>query len=237
METSSLNRKLLAVCISALVLLFLFGCHAKSSEENDPAAPEIIEMGNDEFIEGDLKTEFLPQDVLALKNVVVEMMVPHASGKNKEELGEILKYLSQVENKAPAYFEDPRNLIEFLKHKMRVTLIAANLFPDNFDLNRIVSSHYITISSMISDWAQTSEDRRLSDEYKKKGVQAAEDLVKKFPDNGLSYAQLAHCLYVTGGDKKRVADLYKRCLALDADSDYCRKGYDLLLEELAAPEN
>ena len=237
METSSLKRNQLFICISVIAFLFVFSCHAKSSKKNDAAEPEAIEIGNEELVEGDLKTEFLPQDVQAIKNVVTEMMVPYASGKNKEELDEILKYLSQVENEAPAYFEDPRNLIEFLKYKMRLTLIAADLFPENFDLNRIVSSHYITISSMISDWAQTSEDRRLSDEYKKKGVQAAKDLVKKFPDNGLSYAQLAHSLYVTGGDKKRVAELYKRCLELDEDSGYCRKSYDLLLEELAAPEH
>ena len=102
METRSLNRNLLVVCISAFILFFGLGCHAKSSEKNDSAEPEAIEMGNEEFVEGDLKTEFLPQEVQAIKNVVTEMMVPHASGKNKEELDEILKYLSQVENKAPA---------------------------------------------------------------------------------------------------------------------------------------
>ena len=233
MEASSLNRnRSLFFCLSGIMLVFLIGCHEKKT------APDAVEMGNMELSEErNIDGNFSAQDIQKIKNVVTEAMHTAATGKDKTELSEIHKYLDDIQKKVPAYFDNPDNGAEFLKTMMQLTLIAARNQPDNFDLNLKVSSQYIETAFQLEDLDQSKAARRLSNEYKKKGVQAAKDLVEKFPDNGLSYAQLAHCLYVTGGDKKRVADLYKRCLELDEDSDYCRKSYDLLLEELAAPEH
>ena len=231
MEASSLNwNRSLFFCLSGIILVFLISCHEKTAP--DALQTEDMELREERNIDSD----FSAQDIQKIKNVVTEAMHTATTGKDKAELSEIQKYLDQVQKKVPAYFDNPDNGVEFLKTMMQLTLIAARNQPDNFDLNLKVSSQYIETAFQLEDLDQSKAARRLSNEYKKKGVQAAKDLVEKFPDNGLSYAQLAHCLYVTGGDKKRVAELYKRCLELDEDSGYCRKSYDLLLEELAAPE-
>jgi hypothetical protein len=82
--------------------------------------------------------------------------------------------------------------------------------------------YYINAGHSIEDLAQTEEDRQLGNKYQKIGIQAAQDLIKKFPKNGQSYAQFAFALSISGGDKKRIADLFKRCVELDSNSEYCK---------------
>ena len=57
------------------------------------------------------------------------------------------------------------------------------------------------------------------------------DLVKEFPDNGMAYGHLAHSLYISGGEKEKSIELYKRCLDFDRESQFCKEGYAALLDE------
>lgn len=233
METSILNRKpSLIIGLSAIILFLVISCYSQNYEMS-----ESNEMNGEDvkFISpNDINTEFPGQAVGKLKDVVTNTMLPTASGKKKEELNKILKYLNDIQKDGPTYFEDSKNTIEFLKTGGRASVIFAELHPKNFSVNRNVSSYYINIGHAIEDLAQSEEDRKLGDEFKKNGIQAAKDLVENFPDNGLSYAQLAFSLSISGGDKKKIADLFKRCVELDKKSDYCKNSYNMMIEEIGA---
>lgn len=60
---------------------------------------------------------------------------------------------------------------------------------------------------------------------KRKSVELAEKTMKRFPDEGRAYGQLAFVLYRTGGDKKKVSRLYRRCIDLDQSASFCKDGY------------
>lgn len=64
--------------------------------------------------------------------------------------------------------------------------------------------------------------KHFSDDFNKKGIQAAKALVENFPDNPMSYGQLAHTTLVTGGDEKDVIRLLKKCLEIDEGTKYCK---------------
>ena len=232
MEIRALNRHLLLVnfILTVITLFFMIGCHFKnqgSKESKSNIADEV------EFLSpSDLNSGFPEQAVKKLKDVVENEMLPVATGENKRELNKITEYLDEISNYGSSYFDSPKNFIEFLKAGGRVSVILAKLHPDNFSANQNISSYFINAGHSIEDLAQTEEDRQLGNEYQKIGIQAAQDLIKKFPKNGQSYAQLAFALSISGGDKKRIADLFKRCVELDNKSEYCKNSYKMILEEM-----
>jgi hypothetical protein len=114
---------------------------------------------------------------------------------------------------------------------MSVALMEGKLKPDDFASQLNVSIQFLQISRTIKELSSSEESDRLSSEYEKKGIQSALDLVKKFPDNGMAYGHLAHSLSITGGEKKKSIELYKRCLEFDRESQFCREGYAALIGE------
>lgn len=153
--------------------------------------------------------------------------------ETKEELNKVIKYLDNI--KSPSnYFDDNNNIIDFIQTMMQLIVIAAEIEPADFDANHRVAYYYINSGSLIKSLAQSEEHKLLSAEYKKKGFQAAKELVERFPDEAEAYYQLAFFVNIVEGNKKKVLELYKRCLDIDPESDLCRKNYDDLLEELNA---
>jgi len=233
LEIRALNRHPLLVnfTLAVITLFFMIGCHSKNhgSNESSKSTPEKVEF----LSPSDLESGFSEQAVNKLKDVVENTMLPVATGENKKELSKIKKYLDEISNYGSSYFDSPKNFIEFLEVGGRVSVLLAKLNPDNFAANQNVSSYYINAGHSIEDLAQTEEDRQLGNKYQKIGIQAAQDLIKKFPKNGQSYAQFAFALSISGGDKKRIADLFKRCVELDSNSEYCKNSYNMILKEMS----
>jgi tetratricopeptide (TPR) repeat protein len=223
LEISPLKRNLsLLFYLLGTILIFVAGCHSKNSESNPPAELETY----------DFNSEFLPQDVQKIKNAAIKALMPIVSGKDKEELIKIIKYLDDTQEKAPAYFEVSKNSIEFLKTLMQLALIEGRIKPLDYNANFNISIQYLQIARTIRQFDPSEADTRLSIEYEKKGLRTAHDLVAKFPDNGASYGHLAHSLYTIEGDTQKALELYKRCLELDEKLEFCQEGYDVLHEEL-----
>jgi inorganic pyrophosphatase len=70
-----------------------------------------------------------------------------------------------------------------------------------------------------------SEDIAL---FQKKSLELAERTLSHFPDEGRAYGQVGFVLVRTGGDKSKALQMYKRCIDLDKDADFCRDGYHTL---------
>ncbi len=200
----------------------MVGCHSKSPE-GSPSA---------EFETNDFNSEFSPQDVQNIKNAATRTLLPTVSGKDKEELTKIIKYLNDTQKRAPAYFEVSKNSIEFLKTLMQLALMEGRLKPNDFNANLNISIQYLQIARTIRQFDPSEADRRTSIEYEKKGLQTANDLVKKFPENGMSYGHLAHSLYTIESDTQKALELFKRCLELNPELGFCKENYDNLREEL-----
>lgn len=234
MESCTLNRncQLQFVYLMGIIMLFAVGCHT-----NDPilSDDESTSMTDENVsVPVDLNSEFPDRAVAKLKAVVMHTMQSNVSDTDMNELKQILNYLNDAEKKGPAYFDDSKNLVKFLETGRRVSQILARLNPDNFNVQLNLSMQYLSIGrsfEQIQRYDPSKETGRLSREYRKKGIKLAEELVIRFPGQGVAYGHLAHTLYTTGGDRQRSLSLYKRCLELDSELRFCQEGYNALLEK------
>jgi tetratricopeptide (TPR) repeat protein len=140
--------------------------------------------------------------------------------------------LDEIEKKPSEYFDDTNNYIDLMKTLVQLSVMTAEIEPDHFDANYQVAYHYFNTGNLIKSLSQSEEHKLLSVEYKKKGFQAAKDLVKRFPNEAKAYHQRAFFAYHVEGDKKKALELYKHCLELDPKMELCQKHYDVVLEEL-----
>ncbi len=229
MEASILNRSAKRLSCLALILFIIIGCHP-SGQERDYSATVTSEQFR--FLAPIvMKREFSQEHIERLHDVLTSSILPILSGREREEVLDAIHYFEKVQKEMPAYFEASDNCIRFLTTLMQLHVMAAKHNPGNFELNLNVASYYMQNAFVIEDLAQSDNERRLIERYKASGIEAAYGLVDNFPDHAMSYAQLAHSLYITGGDKQKVTVLLKRCLEIDQGSDYCREFLDTLKSE------
>jgi hypothetical protein len=233
LETSLLKKySLSSICNVIVCSLIIVGCHVDSQKQSKLNDSESLDTENSESLSDEgLNNEVSPQNVQKIIDAITKTLMPLASDKDKEELNGIIHYFNDIQKNTTGYFEVPENNIEFLKNIMSVALMEGKLKPDDFASQLNVSIQYLQISRTIRELSSSEESDRLSSEYEKKGIQSAFGLVDKFPDNGMSYGHLAHSLSITGGEKKKTIELYKRCLELDRESQFCKEGYAALLGE------
>lgn len=233
MESDTLKKlKALSFKFIVVSMLFILGCNNKAGEMSGLADPKDPEKGEIAYTWNELHPEMQPEDVRKLQDVLIEKILPIVPEGEKEELNQILQYLGEIRERAPAYFEKETNLIQFYKTTMRLNRMNARLNPDNFDLHLIVATKYIEIAASLEGYIQTDEGMRLIEDFKNQGVAASKALIDRFPENARSYAQYAHSLYVVEGKTKEAADLYKKCMALDEMSEYCKESRAILMDEL-----
>ena len=233
METSILKRSIhLSTCFVVACILTVIGCHVDSQKKSDLNEAETANTESSELIANEgINTKVSPQNVQKISDAIARTLMPLASEKDKKELNRLIMYFNTIEQNTPDYFKAPENNILFLKNIMCVALMEGKLKPDNFEAQLNVSIQYLRISRTIRELDSSEESNRLGAEYEKKGIQSAYELVKKFPRNGMAYGHLAHSIYVTGGEKKKSLELYKRCLEFDQESQFCKEGYAALLSE------
>jgi hypothetical protein len=208
------------------------GCHADSQKQSNLNDSDAVVTNNSESLSDEgLSNKVSPQNIQQITDAIKKKLMPLASEKDKEELNGIIHYFNDIQKNTTGYFEVPENNIEFLKNIMSVALMEGKLKPDDFASQLNVSIQYLQISRTIRELSSSEEADRLSAEYGKKGIQTAFDLVKKFPSNGMAYGHLAHSLYISGGEKKKSIELYKRCLEFDRESQFCKEGYAALIGE------
>lgn len=212
-----MNRKLKFVaCLLGTALLLSVGCGQKEISKSDSSNKFKFQLPNDG------SSEFTPQTIQIMRDTLFNEGSPVVSGKDEDDLNGIIRYLDVIKNKVPEYFESSDNTIEFYRMMMRGFLLAARLEPSDFDINLNVPITYLEVASFAEFTFDSKNSRRFSDEYKDKGIQAAQALFERFPDNARSYWQLAHAKLVTGSDNEEVVDLLNKCLEIDKDSKECK---------------
>ena len=227
-------RRSISTCYYCIVIcmLLILGCHSKTSESSVFGDPQSAEQEEVVYAWRDIRPEMRPEDVRWLKDVLTEKILPILPDKEKDELNQIVHYLDDVQIRAPGYFNDENNMIEFFRTMMRCNQMIARVNSDNFYLHLILATKYIEIAVTLEGGAESIECIRTIEDFKRKGVLASKALIEKFPENARSYSQYAHSLYFVEGKTKEAADLYKQCLELNEKSENCREGFELLKGKL-----
>lgn len=209
--------------ITITILIFfisIFSCHPKNKTQDSSITPQIIKNLNNAMPEGN----FSQNDVQYIIDSLKADMLPHLQGKNREELYSIIQYLDGIKKEMPKYLEHEDNLIKMYNELMQINLLLADAYPNDFDANFNVAVSYVRIASSFGGGIHSPVSiNQFKDEYTKKAVESAKLLVEKFPDNPMSYGQLAHTTLVTGGDEKKVVKLLNKCLEVDKKTDYCKE--------------
>lgn len=217
-----MNRKLyFTVCLMGIFLSLLIGCNQKNYGQSDTNGSDTNHKFEFRFPGGG-DSEITPETIQTIKDVLTNEGLPIASGKNKDDLCKIIQYLDDIQDNVPDYLSNDDNTIELYKMMMNIHLLAARLSPDDFDINLNVATNYLKFSEFAKYHLESESSERFSKDYKIEAIQAAKDLIEKFPDNPLSYGQMAHTLHITGGDEKKVVSLLEQCLEVNKDSVYCR---------------
>lgn len=217
-----MNRNLiLLILLAVIILLFVMDCHSKNHTKNDSDTSEAIKRV-DTLMTGSSEDDFSQQDIQVAIDILKNEILPMVSGNDKDELNKNIKYLNDTKEKLPDYLEDDDNKIEFYTTLMNLNLLLARNSPNDFDVNLKVATTYILIAASVDSSFSSEKIKHFSDDFNKKGIQAAKALVENFPDNPMSYGQLAHTTLVTGGDEKDVIRLLKKCLEIDEGTKYCK---------------
>jgi hypothetical protein len=225
-------KDILTFCF-VLVLIALFSilsCHARSGDRDGSVSTEIINQ-LDSLLAEDIGDDSIQDDIQNVIDKLTDEVLPTMSGNDKDELSEIITYISDTKEKLPAYIENDDNRIEFLTSMMNLALLFARVNPDDFDMNLKAVASYIVIAASVTSDFNTEKMNRFRDEFNEKGIRAAKALVEKFPDNPMAYGQLAHTTLVTGGDEKEVIRLLNKCLEVDKKTEYCKEFLDHMKNE------
>lgn len=210
----------------------------KASEKSELNKPKVIEIvTSQKALREDLKkvfsSEIPPQQAVSKVKGHVIAMLAYASGKNKDKLNEIAKYLNDVEKSPDEYFDDMNNVVEFMQIMIQLNIVGIEMEPDNFDVNYPLAYSYLTTASSVDNLLDPSEEhKRLSDDYKHKALQTAKVLVEKFPDEAKAYHQLGFFTEIVEGDSEKALKLFKRCVEIDPELEMCQRAYDATREEL-----
>ena len=221
-----MNRNSALLILSIGIVLFsVISCHPKKKAQDASNISEMIKQF-DMLLPGSIDGDSPRKDIQTVLDMLANEDLLVMSSKDKDELNEIIQYLDSTKEKLPDYLEDDDNKINYLTTLMNLNLLFARINPDNFDVNLKVTTTYILIAASVTSDFNSEKINRFCDEFNEKGIRAAKALIDKFPDNPMSYGQLAHTTLVTGGDEKEVIRLLEKCLEVDEKTEYCKEFLD-----------
>lgn len=203
----------------------IISCQPKNGAQDGSTNAKIIQQ-LDNLMPGSISDDNIQKDIQNVIDKLNNEVLPIMSGKDKDELNEIITYLDDTKAKLPAYIENDDNRIEFLTSIMNLALLFARVSPDDFDINSKAATSYIVIAASVASDFNSEKINHFRNEFNEKGIRAAKALVDKFPNNPMAYGQLAHTTLVTGGDEQEVIRLLNKCLEVDKKTEYCKEFLD-----------
>lgn len=213
--------------IAGFALSSILNCQ-KSNIKKDKIQTKIIEQLKI-VMSGNLDRENAQENFQLLIDSLNNEVLPSVSGKDKDETTEVIQYFEGIKANAPDYLDNEDNLIEAGRMFMRMLELFARIDPNDFDTNLIAATGYLHLATSIGGYESSTEKAKIfNQEFKKKSIQAAKALVVKFPNNPMSYGQLAHTTFYTGGDEKEVVRQLNECLKVDKNFEYCKDFLEMM---------
>jgi hypothetical protein len=221
---------LLSLVFIGLTFVSFLSCQ-KSNVKSDIDSAKIMRQLN-EVMSGNFDKETARQNFQILIDSLNNEVLPSVSGKDKDETKIIIQYFESLKNNANDHLSNEDNLIEAGRMLIRLSELFLRTYPNDFDTNLIAATGYIQLATSIGGYDDASEKAKsLNRELNKKGLQAAKALVQNFPKNPISYYQLAHSTFYTGGDEKEVKRQLEKCLEIDKTFKDCKDFLKMIKEK------
>ena len=216
-----MKKSIFLIVCAGLFLSLLAGCQ-KKTVQSDLDTSKIVKQIRNTFI-GDGAVDNFKLAAQNLIDVLETDVLPIVTSEDKAELTKIIKYFQGVEALPSDEMEDENTLMEVNRKIMHASDIVTKLSPNDFDTHLHAASNYQLIAGSIGVYDFSSDKAKdFHKEFSEKAIQAAKELVEKFPSNPMSYGQLAHTTLYTGGDMDGAVRILNKCLELDNNFEYCK---------------
>jgi hypothetical protein len=175
-----------------------------------------------------------------LKTFIERDLLPRVAENEKKELNDFISIIEKALDQKETFFDNAPEFAKLVKGNAKTVMILYNyVSADDLDAQlRIPSSVLVAgdILKMLEDpdsqelqYLDFSKDIAF---LKKKSLELAEKTLSRFPDEGRAYGQVGFVLARTGGNRIKALQMYKRCIDLDKDADFCRDGYHALQQNI-----
>lgn len=175
-----------------------------------------------------------------LKTVIERDLLPRVTENQKKELNDFISVIKKALDQKETFIDNAPEVAKLVKGNAKTVIILYNyVSTDDLEAQlRIPSSLLIScdILKMLEDPdSQEFQNLDFSKDitlFKKKSLELAEKTLLRFPDEGRAYGQVGFVLARTGGNRIKALQMYKRCIDLDTDADFCRDGYHALQQNI-----
>jgi hypothetical protein len=179
-------------------------------------------------------------DLNKLKTVIERELFPRITETEKKELNDFINVIDKASVQKETFFDNAVDFAKLVTGVAKMAILLNSYLPvDDLDAQLRIPSTLL----MAGDTLKMIEDPRSKKTHKldysediaffnKKSLELAETTLSRFPDEGRAYGQVGFVLVRTGGDKTKALHMYKRCIDLDKDADFCRDGYHTLQQRI-----
>ena len=221
---------MLKFIIYSLIIIGLIFCSCQMSSKD-----ALLKDGYDIIFKTSDFNYSLPE-LKKLETVIERDLLPRVTETEKKELNDFIIIIKKASVQKNAFYENASEFAELVIGSAKTSIILNNYLPsDDLDAQLRIPSTLLMASDalkMIEDpGSKESPKLDYSQDiafFTKKSLELAEATLSRFPDEGRAYGQVGFVLVRTSGDKTKALQMYKRCIDLDEDADFCRDGYQTL---------
>lgn len=231
------------IALSTVLAAPLGCCHATKSANEQPHPRdnvfEIVSIGGQLALKkmlpiGSSQSEIEQLELKKIQQAIDSSLVPHASPEMRDRLVSIKSIMGRVDRDGEVFLRSADNFADFVTASADLTLIAGAVYSDNLEVQLQIPSALLMTVSNLESLRGIGVSRDVGPDmarYTSEAIRVARKTVDRFPNAGRAYGQLAFVQSLTGGDKKEIQKLFKRCIDLDGQAEFCREGYRSITQE------
>lgn len=210
------------ICISLILCSFQMSCKDVRFEDSYDIILETRDFN------------YQVPELNKIKTFIERDLLPRVTENEKKELNDFISIIKKALDQKETFFDNAPEFAKLVKGNAKTAIILYNYVSID-DLNvqlRIPSSLLIscdTLKMLEDPDSQEFQNIDFSRDIaflKKKSLELAEKTLSRFPDEGRAYGQVGFVLARTGGNRTKALQMYRRCIDLDKDADFCRDGYN-----------
>jgi hypothetical protein len=179
-------------------------------------------------------------DLNKLKTVIESELFSRITGTEKKELNDFINTINKASVQKEAFYENADDFAKLVSGVAKTAILLNNYVPvDDLEAQLRIPSTLLMASDTLKMLAapDTKENTNLdySEDialFKEKSLELAENTLLRFPNEGRAYGQVGFVLVRTGGEKTKALQMYKRCIDLDKNADFCRDSYHTLQQKI-----
>ncbi len=229
---------------AVVVLVASVGCCHAAKSGNELSSPpdkafEILTGGGYLALKewpttGPSRAEIQQLQLDKFRQLIDSSLMPHASPETRTRLGSIKSIIDRADRDGEVFLKDPDHFADFTIALADMILIAGTMYPGYLDLQLQVPSSLLMTANTLGILRDVGLSRDVGPNiatYTSEAVESARKAVDRFPSVGRVHGQLGFVLARTGGGKEESRRLYKRCIDMDSQAEFCKEGYRSLTRD------